>query len=332
MCLNLLGGWRNSMTFVLTGLDIEEKADLTVRSLTEAVGGADRFAEFDARLIRSDKPDADGQRRGHRPAAHHGQGRRPRTGGPELLQRGHRAGPGRLPRPPSHRAAGRGRGLRGVLAGPGAGRAGGARRGARRRATGRGAPHRLPGRRPVRDRRRHARSRPVARRHRGTRPGPRPRPPSRPPSRPGPSRRLPLGTIIGARSGDKGGNANVGLWARSADAWTWLRSFLTIEQFRALLPEADDLEVRRFEFPNLSRPQLRGGRAAGRRGGQLHPARSTGQGTGRVPSEQSGRHPCRPGGASARGVGPWTSSKPTRCRCCGRRSRPSPPSSGTTTT
>jgi hypothetical protein len=63
---------------------------------------------------------------------------------------------------------------------------------------------------------------------------------------------VPLGTIIGARSGDKGGNANVGLWARSADAWTWLRSFLTIEQFRALLPEADDLEVRRFEFPNLS--------------------------------------------------------------------------------
>ena len=33
VCLNLLGGWRNSMTFVLTGLDIEAKAALTVRSL-----------------------------------------------------------------------------------------------------------------------------------------------------------------------------------------------------------------------------------------------------------------------------------------------------------
>ena len=61
VCLNLLGGWRNSMTFVLTGLDIEEKAAVTLRSLEQALGGAgsfDRFAEFDARLIRSDKADA----------------------------------------------------------------------------------------------------------------------------------------------------------------------------------------------------------------------------------------------------------------------------------
>ena len=41
VCLNLLGGWRNSMTFVLTGLDIEAKADLTVRSLEAVLGGLD---------------------------------------------------------------------------------------------------------------------------------------------------------------------------------------------------------------------------------------------------------------------------------------------------
>jgi hypothetical protein len=64
--------------------------------------------------------------------------------------------------------------------------------------------------------------------------------------------RRPLGTLIGARSGDKGGNANVGLWARSPAAWRWLESFLSIGEFRRLLPEADGLEVRRFEFPNLS--------------------------------------------------------------------------------
>ena len=58
VCCNLLGGWRNSMTFVLTGLDIEAKADLTVRSLADALGGTGQFTEFDARLIRSDKPDA----------------------------------------------------------------------------------------------------------------------------------------------------------------------------------------------------------------------------------------------------------------------------------
>ncbi len=61
VCLNLLGGWRNAMTFVLTGLDIEEKAAVTLRSLERSLGGPGafgEFAEFDARLIRSDKPDA----------------------------------------------------------------------------------------------------------------------------------------------------------------------------------------------------------------------------------------------------------------------------------
>ena len=61
VCLNLLGGWRNAMTFVLTGLDIEEKAAVTLRSLERSLGGPGafgQFAEFDARLIRSDKPDA----------------------------------------------------------------------------------------------------------------------------------------------------------------------------------------------------------------------------------------------------------------------------------
>jgi hypothetical protein len=67
----------------------------------------------------------------------------------------------------------------------------------------------------------------------------------------GPTRRLPLGTIVGARSGDKGGNANVGLWARSDRGWAWLDEYLTFDEFRTLLPEAVDLEIRRHRFPNL---------------------------------------------------------------------------------
>jgi len=75
--------------------------------------------------------------------------------------------------------------------------------------------------------------------------------PSTPASTTVPTRRLPLGTIVGARSGDKGGNANVGLWARTDEAWRWLDGYLTFDEFRDLLPEADGLEVRRYEFPNL---------------------------------------------------------------------------------
>jgi hypothetical protein len=67
----------------------------------------------------------------------------------------------------------------------------------------------------------------------------------------GPTRLAPLGSVCGGRSGDKGGNANVGLWARSEDAWRWMASELTIERFRQLLPEAEDLTVRRFELGNL---------------------------------------------------------------------------------
>jgi hypothetical protein len=67
----------------------------------------------------------------------------------------------------------------------------------------------------------------------------------------GPTRRLPIGAVFGARSGDKGGNANVGLWARSDAGYAWLAAALTSERFRELVPEARDLEVRRHELPNL---------------------------------------------------------------------------------
>ena len=60
-----------------------------------------------------------------------------------------------------------------------------------------------------------------------------------------------LGRLCGARSGDKGGNANVGLWAVSPAAYAWLRRHLTIEAFHELLTEAAHLEVDRYELPNL---------------------------------------------------------------------------------
>jgi hypothetical protein len=64
-------------------------------------------------------------------------------------------------------------------------------------------------------------------------------------------RRVPLGTLIGARSGDKGGNANVGFWARTDEAAAWLLDWLDEKAFRALLPEADGLAVDIHPLPNL---------------------------------------------------------------------------------
>jgi hypothetical protein len=64
-------------------------------------------------------------------------------------------------------------------------------------------------------------------------------------------RSVPLGTICGARSGDKGGNANVGLWVRSPEAYRWLADFLTVDRLRVLLREAATLDVERHELPNM---------------------------------------------------------------------------------
>ncbi|WP_018222202.1 acyclic terpene utilization AtuA family protein [Salinispora pacifica] len=66
-----------------------------------------------------------------------------------------------------------------------------------------------------------------------------------------PDRRRPLGVLVGARSGDKGGDANLGVWARTDASWEWLRGWLTVERLAELLPETAPLTVERYELPNL---------------------------------------------------------------------------------
>jgi hypothetical protein len=67
----------------------------------------------------------------------------------------------------------------------------------------------------------------------------------------GPTVPGPLGLLFGTRSGDKGGDANLGVWARGDDAFEWLVSYLTVEQLGRLVPEAKGLAVERHVFPRL---------------------------------------------------------------------------------
>jgi acyclic terpene utilization AtuA family protein len=67
----------------------------------------------------------------------------------------------------------------------------------------------------------------------------------------GPTRRVALGSIVGARSGDKGGNANLGVWARDDKAWQWLAHTLTIDELQRLLPETADYTIHRHVLANL---------------------------------------------------------------------------------
>jgi hypothetical protein len=69
------------------------------------------------------------------------------------------------------------------------------------------------------------------------------------------TRRIALGTFVHARSGDKGGDANVGLWVRAgerqAERAQWLGHFVSVDRVRQLVPEAADLDIEVFALPNL---------------------------------------------------------------------------------
>ncbi|CAL9492792.1 hypothetical protein SUDANB176_03280 [Streptomyces sp. enrichment culture] len=225
--LNRLGGFRNEVVFVLTGLDVEAKADLVREQMADALAGSPP-AEARWDLVRTDRPDAATEETAS-----------------ALLRL--------VVRDPDQERAGRS--LSGaaielalasypgfhVLAPPGKGSPYGVFEEAY-------VPHGDVGH--------------VAVLHDGRRVAvdpphdtavledvPEPVLPEPPPT--GPVRRAPLGLVAGARSGDKGGNANVGVWARSDDAWRWLAHELTVARFRELIPEAARLPVTRHVLPHL---------------------------------------------------------------------------------
>jgi hypothetical protein len=67
----------------------------------------------------------------------------------------------------------------------------------------------------------------------------------------GPTETVPFGQIVYARTGDKGANANLGVWARDEGAWPWLAAFLTADRLRELLGCPDEVAIERYEQPNL---------------------------------------------------------------------------------
>ena len=69
------------------------------------------------------------------------------------------------------------------------------------------------------------------------------------------TRRKPLGTFVHARSGDKGGDANIGLWVdqsmKADERIAWLTKFVSPDRIRELIPEAAELDVEVYPLPNL---------------------------------------------------------------------------------
>jgi hypothetical protein len=227
VALNDAGGFRNTMTLVLTGLDIDAKAAHAEALLFEVLGGKDRFAEVDVRLLRFDTPDAPSNEQATAHLRITVKDPDPRRVGRAFsnatmeLALGGYAG-FHTTTPPSAESA------YGVY-----------RPAAVPRAAVRHTVVLPDGERRV-----------IPDPEVGSVP-----PARRTPAAPipdGPRTRVPLGTICGARSGDKGGNANIGLWTRTDAEYAWLRGFLTAEKARELLgPEIADLAVDVWPLPNL---------------------------------------------------------------------------------
>ena len=60
-----------------------------------------------------------------------------------------------------------------------------------------------------------------------------------------------FGSLYGTRSGDKGGCANLGVWAKHQDAYSYLYDFLTVKKLKELLPDLEQYEIDRYELPNI---------------------------------------------------------------------------------
>ena len=235
VALNQLGGYRNTITLVLTGLDIAARAAYAEQLLFEVLGGRDRFDEVDVRLLRFDHLDAAANPEATAHLRVTVKDSDPRTVGRAFsnatmeLALGGYAG-FHTTTPPTPETA---YGIYWPALVPA---------------------HMVTHTVTLPD----GTTRTVAHtppRESGMAPGRAGA--TAPTSRPadtdfGPTERAPLGTLCAARSGDKGGNANVGLWTHNPAQFDWLRAHLSVEKFCELLPEATELAVHRYELPNLN--------------------------------------------------------------------------------
>ncbi|WP_338751663.1 acyclic terpene utilization AtuA family protein [Janibacter alittae] len=226
--LNALGGFRNEMTMVLTGLDIRAKAELVQRQFEEELTTSP--AEMTWTLARTDRPDAPTQQQAAALLTVVARDSDPKVVGRPFSQAGIDIALGTYPgchtlAPPS------GGSPYGVFT-PGY------------------VPQSVPEHEVVLDDgtvvavgppQRTQALEPLTGQPAAANPAP----------TGWPTTTAPLGTIAGARSGDKGGHANVGVWVRDAAAWPWLSALLTPERIRQLLPEAADLPVTVTHLPNL---------------------------------------------------------------------------------
>jgi hypothetical protein len=234
VAINYEGGFRNKMSFMLTGLDQREKADWVCAQLLARLGGEDRFDAVDVVFVPGDPDGATQEESSGRlhitvkSSDERLVGRAFSSAAVELALASY---PGFFTTTPPGAASSYGVYWPALVPLDAVDHVVVAAGGTRTPITG--PPVRSLTRDAPTDIAVPATAAPLAVSMRGPAPGDR------------------LGTYFGARSGDKGGNGNVGVWAQDDAGYAWLVENLTADVVRRLLPEARDLEVRRYELANI---------------------------------------------------------------------------------
>ena len=227
VCINNLGGYRNSMTIVLAGLDIEKKAEIVTEALFENTGGREAFAVSDVQLIRSDKvdPSINEEAFAHlRLSVMDPDPQKVAQFSSKLVELALANIPGfTATAPPS-------KGTPAIMHWPALvsnqhiqqivhidGET------IQVAAPTSGSDHMSP----------EIASQSI---------------PSLPESK---NVRVAFGKVFATRSGDKGGNANLGVWAKTPLAYAFLHAYLTVDRLKQLLADLKEFDIERYELPNL---------------------------------------------------------------------------------
>jgi len=227
VCINCLGGYRNSTTVVLTGLDIEKKARIVEDAVFDNLGGKGQHALEEVQLVRSNKdnPETNDEAFAYlRISVMDRDQKKVDRFSATIIELALANVPGfTLTAPPA-------KGTMAIIHWPAL------------------IPQRLITQKIMVDGEEFSV---------GFVPSEAPVPPLQvqkvpiPPVPAGKTVRIPFGRIYATRSGDKGGNANLGVWGKTPEAYAFLREFLTTEKLKELLKDMRGYEIERYEFPNL---------------------------------------------------------------------------------
>ncbi|MCP3942682.1 MAG: DUF1446 domain-containing protein [Desulfobacteraceae bacterium] len=236
VCINTLWGHRNTMTVVLTGLDIEKKAKLVEENLFDLMGGKDQFAQVETQLIRWDQqnPDTNDLAFAHLRISvmDPDSGKAGKLFSSKLVELALASIPGfTLTGPPSH-------GTPAIRHWPA-----------------------LINNKLIRQQV-HLKDQifDIKPTTLGTKSdAAKPYVPKQALqnqiesllNKAVPTQEIHFGRLFATRSGDKGGNANLGVWAKDTQKFSFLSRFLTIDRLKLLLPDLCIYEIERYELPNL---------------------------------------------------------------------------------